>query len=52
MALFPLEPALSRMILASIHHDCADDMVTLPKVDLLLEVALGSYHASPGALGA
>ncbi|KAJ1490877.1 P-loop containing nucleoside triphosphate hydrolase protein, partial [Baffinella frigidus] len=29
MALFPLEPALSRMILASIHHDCADDMVTV-----------------------
>jgi len=28
MALFPLEPALSRMILASIHHDCADDMVS------------------------
>jgi ATP-dependent RNA helicase DHX8/PRP22 len=29
MALFPLEPALSRMLLAAILHDCADDMVTV-----------------------
>ena len=28
MALFPLEPALSRMLLASVLHSCADDMVT------------------------
>jgi ATP-dependent RNA helicase DHX8/PRP22 len=29
MSLFPLEPALSRMLLAAILHKCADDMVTL-----------------------
>jgi len=29
MALFPLEPSLSRMLLASILHKCADEMVTV-----------------------
>jgi HrpA-like RNA helicase len=29
MALFPLEPALSRMLLSAIVHKCSDDMLTL-----------------------
>ncbi len=29
MALFPLEPALSRMLLSAIVHKCSEDMLTL-----------------------